>query len=155
MNLKAQNSRYIPGVRKKRTTIQKRLPLQPSRPVNKPSGGSFISKTAAPTPEFWAKVYYLAKFRRKLDENERNHCQQLSTFRLSNPLRRHLITMLFRSFLSTPPTRIHSSRMRAGRSLTVSRSLLPGGWGGVLSPGGRGCVCVLSPGGVLSPVGCT
>ena len=31
-------------------------------------------------------------------------------------------------------TRMHSSRMRTGRSLTVCRSLLPGG-------GGRGCVC--------------
>ena len=32
-------------------------------------------------------------------------------------------------------TRMHSSRMRTGRSLTVCCSLLPGGWGG-LPPGG-------------------
>ena len=39
-------------------------------------------------------------------------------------------------------TRMHSSRMRTGRSLTVCRSLLPGG--GVSAPGGcllpRGCL---------------
>ena len=45
-------------------------------------------------------------------------------------------------------TRMHSTRMRTGRSLTIHRSLLPGGWGG----GGclfllRGC---LPPGGVCS-----
>ena len=40
-------------------------------------------------------------------------------------------------------TRMHSSRMRSGRSLTVCRSLLPGG---VLSPGG---MCLV-PGGVCS-----
>ena len=70
-------------------------------------------------------------------------------------------------------TRMHSSRMRTGRSLTVYRSLLPWGWGcllpgglcfqGVSAPGGgvcswgglclwgvsasRGCVC--SRGGLL------
>ena len=40
------------------------------------------------------------------------------------------------------PTRMHSSRMRTGRSLTVSRSLLPGGvcsWG-MSAPGGV-CLC--------------
>ena len=56
---------------------------------------------------------------------------------------------------------MHSSRMRTGRSLTVCRSLLPGGYlvpvgvylvlGGVLSPRG----VYLVPGGVLSPRGCT
>ena len=38
--------------------------------------------------------------------------------------------------ISTLKTRKHSSRMRTGRSLTVCRSLLPGG---VSAPGG--CVC--------------
>ena len=57
-------------------------------------------------------------------------------------------------------TRMHSSRMRTGRSLTVCRSLLPGrGWvylvlGGVLSLGvvlsPRGCLLL----GVPAPVGC-
>ena len=46
-------------------------------------------------------------------------------------------------------TRMHSSRMRTGRSLTVCRSLVPGG-GVVLSP--RGVYLVL--GGVLSLGGC-
>ena len=41
-------------------------------------------------------------------------------------------------------TRMHSSRMRTGHLLTICRSLLPGG-GGVY----------LVPGGVLSPGGCT
>ena len=49
-------------------------------------------------------------------------------------------------------TRMHSSRMRTGRSLTVCRSLLlpvggvsaPGvGWGGCLLRGGGGGVCYL------------
>ena len=39
-------------------------------------------------------------------------------------------------------TRVHSSRMRTGRSLTVCQSSFPG-------------VGVLSPGSVLSPGGCT
>ena len=43
-------------------------------------------------------------------------------------------------------TRMHSSRMHTGRSLTICRSLLPGG--GYLVPGG-----VLSPGGVSDPGG--
>ena len=41
-------------------------------------------------------------------------------------------------------TRMHSSRMRTGRSLTVCRSLLPGGGGGVPAQGGTcpgGCTC--------------
>ena len=50
-------------------------------------------------------------------------------------------------------TRMHSSRMRTGRSLTVCRSLLPGG---VSAPGGEesapGGVC--SGGGVSAPGGC-
>ena len=50
-------------------------------------------------------------------------------------------------------TRMHSSRMRTGRSLTVCRGLLPGGVylvpEGVLSPGG----CTYSQGGVSSPRG--
>ena len=32
--------------------------------------------------------------------------------------------------IKTPETRMHSSRMRTGRWLTVCQSLLPGGWGG-------------------------
>ena len=44
---------------------------------------------------------------------------------------------------------MHSSRMRTGRSLTVCRSLLPGG--GVSAPGG----CLLpGGGGVSAPGGC-
>ena len=55
---------------------------------------------------------------------------------------------------------MHSSRMRTGRSLTVCRSLLPGGgvlsqsqggvwsWGGLSGPGG-----VSGPGGCLVPGG--
>ena len=43
-------------------------------------------------------------------------------------------------------TRMHSSRMRTGRSLTVCRSLLPGG---VSAPGGEE-----SAGGVSAPEGC-
>ena len=43
-------------------------------------------------------------------------------------------------------TRMHSSRMRTGRSLTVCRSLLPGG-GGVCSWG------VSAPGGLSVPTG--
>ena len=62
---------------------------------------------------------------------------------------------------TTTRTRMHSSRMRTGRSLTVCCSLLPGGvcsggvcsWGGVFSQGGvwsRGvCVCLLQGGGCL------
>ena len=65
-------------------------------------------------------------------------------------------------------TRMHSSRMRTGRSLTVFRSLQPGGctwsggvylvWGGV--PGPRGGYLVrgelyLVTGGVPGPRGCT
>ena len=54
---------------------------------------------------------------------------------------------------------MHSSRMRTGRSLTICRSLLPGGGGvylvlgevGVLSPGG----VYLVPGGYLVLGGCT
>ena len=51
-------------------------------------------------------------------------------------------------------TRMHSSRVRTGRSLTVRRSLLPGGGvylvqGGVSDPGGL----YLVPGGVLNPRG--
>ena len=52
----------------------------------------------------------------------------------------------------TEITRMHSSRMRTGRSLTVSRSLLPGGcllWGCVSAPGWGG----LLPGGCLFPKG--
>ena len=69
----------------------------------------------------------------------------------------------------TITTRMHSSRMRTGRSLTVCRSQLPGGcllWGGVCSWGGvsaprgvsvpRGVsalgVCVYSQGGLLPGV---
>ena len=55
--------------------------------------------------------------------------------------------------------RMHSSRMRTGRSLTVCCSLLPGGeggvcsggvcllWGGVCSGGVPGLGCVSAPGG--------
>ena len=43
---------------------------------------------------------------------------------------------------------MHSSRMRTGRSLTVSRSLLPGGGG--LVPGGSAPGGCLLPGGVCS-----
>ena len=59
-------------------------------------------------------------------------------------------------------TRMHSSRMRTSRSLTVFRSLQPGGctWSGgvylvrgVPGPGGRGVYLVL--GGVPGPGGCT
>ena len=56
--------------------------------------------------------------------------------------------------LNTCITRMHSSRKRTGHSLTICRSLLPGGVylvpGGVLSPRG----VYLVPGGVLSPGGC-
>ena len=45
---------------------------------------------------------------------------------------------------------MHSSRMRTGRSLTVFRSLQPGGGGGVPGPGGG-----TWPGGVPGPGGCT
>ena len=47
---------------------------------------------------------------------------------------------------------MHSSRMRTGRSLTVCRSLLPGGGGGVCSRGicPQG-VCLLQGGGVCAP----
>ena len=60
-------------------------------------------------------------------------------------------------------TRMHSSRMRTARSLTVYCSLLPGGggtfWGGVSAPGGvpgPGCVPGLGgsvPGGCVLPGG--
>ena len=68
-------------------------------------------------------------------------------------------------------TRMHSSRMRTGRSLIVCRSLLRGGvssWGGCLlwlvsasggvsTPGGRGWGCLLwgvsAPAGVSAPGG--
>ena len=48
-------------------------------------------------------------------------------------------------------TRMHSSRMRTGRSLTVCWSLLSGG-GGVSAPGGGGVSArgVSAPGGVVS-----
>ena len=36
------------------------------------SGGSRISQTGAPTPEFKTKTYYLQDICRKLHENERN-----------------------------------------------------------------------------------
>ena len=53
----------------------------------------------------------------------------------------------------TKRTRMHSSRMRTGRSSTVCRRLLPGGacllWGGVCSQG----VCVCSQGGGVSALG--
>ena len=56
-------------------------------------------------------------------------------------------------------TRMHSSRMRTGRSLTVCRSLLLGGGGGLL-PGGvcsGGCAPrgVSAPQGVSAPGGCS
>ena len=65
-------------------------------------------------------------------------------------------------------TRMHSSRMRTGRSLTVCRSLLPRwGWGGVSAPGRGGLLlggvwswgCLLPGGasglgGVSAPGGC-
>ena len=70
------------------------------------------------------------------------------------------------SYVKTNLTRMHSSRMRTGRSLTICRSLLPGGgvcllrgvfvwvWvstlGGVSAPGG----CLLLGGGVCSWGGC-
>ena len=49
---------------------------------------------------------------------------------------------------------MHSSRMRTGRSLTVCRSLLLGGWllWGVSAPGG--CVCLLPWGCLLPGMGC-
>ena len=53
--------------------------------------------------------------------------------------------------ISNSKTRMHSSRMRTGRSLTVCRSLLPlGGWG-LSAPGGGGR-CLL-PGVVSAPGG--
>ena len=60
------------------------------------------------------------------------------------------ILLLFNLFFNL--TRMHSSRMRTGRSLTVCCSVLPGGgspwsgggWGGVPGPGG----VLLGPGGV-------
>ena len=48
-------------------------------------------------------------------------------------------------------TRMHSSRMRTGRLLTVCRSLLPGGWG--VSALGGVCLGVSGPGGCLVPGG--
>ena len=60
------------------------------------------------------------------------------------------LAMVFHHFITFLQTRMHSSRMRTGRSLTRCRSLLPSR-GGVLSPGGVHLV----PGGVLSPRGCT
>ena len=53
------------------------------------------------------------------------------------------------SIRRSPNTRMHSSRMRTGRSLTVCCSLLPGG-GGLLSALG-GSVCSQ---GVSAPRGC-
>ena len=44
---------------------------------------------------------------------------------------------------------MHSSRMRTGRSYTICRSLLPGGWGG----GGGGVCAWLGGGGVSGPGG--
>ena len=46
-------------------------------------------------------------------------------------------------------TRMHSSRMRTGRSLTVCCSLFPGGGGGVFLPAGGGGGSLPGPGGVL------
>ena len=51
-------------------------------------------------------------------------------------------------------TRMHSSRMRTGRSLTVCCGLLPGGggaWSGGSAPGG---VCLVRGEGVSAPGGC-
>ena len=56
-------------------------------------------------------------------------------------------------FLKKITRRLHSSRMRTARTLTVSRSMLCTGERGVLSPGGWAYL-VLGVG-VLSPGGCT
>ena len=53
-------------------------------------------------------------------------------------------------FTHNVKTRMHSSRMRTGRSLTVCCSLLPGG--GVGSPWSGGGVCLV-PGGVCLVLG--
>ena len=35
-------------------------------------GGSRLSQTRGPTPEFWVKTYYLARYYKKLHESESN-----------------------------------------------------------------------------------
>ena len=85
----------------------------------------------------------------------------------SDKLRPSYTTRMNRN-LNLVSTRMHSSRMRTGRSLTVFRSLQPGGggtWsrGGVPGPGGctwsrGGCTWsggVPGPGGVYLVRGCT
>ena len=83
---------------------------------------------------------------------------------LRNSETRSRIELISLAFRSATLTRMHSSRMRAGHSLTVCRSLLPGGvsaprgwvcsWGGCLLPRGvcsQGGVCSW---GVSAPWGC-
>ena len=61
--------------------------------------------------------------------------------------------------VNTQRTRMHSSRMRTGRSLTVCWSLLPGGGGGsargggCLLPGGGAAFGGVCSGGCLLPEG--
>ena len=58
---------------------------------------------------------------------------------------------MFSHWMNTKITRLHSSRMRTARTLTVSHSMLCAREGGVLSPGG--VYLVTGEGGVLSPRG--
>ena len=77
---------------------------------------------------------------------------------LRNSETRSRIELISLAFRSATLTRMHSSRMRAGHSLTVCRSLLPGGYllpGGGSAPGGLSAPKgSLLRGGVSAPGGC-